>query len=80
MQTGDRRRSLPLRIVVGTIGAALTLAGFVGLFLPVIPGVVLLIPGLALLAGEFVWARRLLDGVRSRVPSPRSNGSGRDAA
>ncbi|MFP3913436.1 MAG: PGPGW domain-containing protein [Actinomycetota bacterium] len=41
--------------------------GLVGLVLPVMPGWLLIIPGLSLWAGEFVWAARLRDGARSRL-------------
>ena len=45
-------------------GGALVLVGLVGLALPVLPGTLLLIPGLLLLSTEFRWAQRLL--VRTR--------------
>lgn len=38
----------------------LLLVGLVGLLLPILPGWLLLIPGLLLLASHFHWARRLL--------------------
>jgi hypothetical protein len=63
-------RPLVKRIVVATLGATFALIGIAGLFLPLVPGLLFVLPGLALLAGEFVWARRLLDGVKSRVPLP----------
>jgi uncharacterized membrane protein YbaN (DUF454 family) len=60
-------RPLLLRIMLVIIGAALALLGLAGLFLPVIPGWLLLLSGLAILAGEFVWARRILDRARHRL-------------
>lgn len=39
------------------VGAALLLAGIVGLVLPIIPGVPLLLLGISILAGYFVLAR-----------------------
>lgn len=43
------------------------LGGVAGLALPIVPGWALIVGGLAVLAGEFVWARRLLDGARARL-------------
>jgi hypothetical protein len=48
------------RIAVTIAGFVLVLAGLAGLLLPIVPGWLLLIPGLALLATEYVWAQRLL--------------------
>ena len=45
-------------------GWLLVIAGLAGFVLPVIPGIPLLLGGLALLAGEYVWARRLLERVK----------------
>ena len=42
-------------------------AGLVGLALPILPGWVWLIPGLMVLAREFVWARRLLAWLKARL-------------
>lgn len=59
--------------------------GLVGLVLPVMPGWLLLIPGLSLWAGEFVWAARLRDGARDRLrrsvrPDSERPGGGEPAA
>jgi hypothetical protein len=48
-------------------------AGMVGWLLPIIPGWLLVIPGLLLLSKEFHWARRLLDWVRARLPKKSSD-------
>ena len=47
-----------------TAGIALLLLGLVGLFLPVLQGVLFLFSGLAILGAEFRWARDLLRRVR----------------
>lgn len=44
------------------------LIGLAGLFLPVLPGVVLIAAGLTLLARRFAWAERVVDGIKSRIP------------
>lgn len=48
------------RVAVTIAGFTLVLAGIAGLALPIVPGWLLIIPGLALLATEYVWAQRLL--------------------
>lgn len=55
------------QLVVAVIGGTVVL---VGVAMIVLPGpAILVIPlGLAILATEFVWARRLLDRVRGRRP------------
>ncbi len=50
-----------LRLVAGLV---LTLLGLVGLLLPILPGWLLLIPGLLLLGTHFHWPRRLLRFLR----------------
>ena len=42
--------------------------GLLGLALPILPGWVFVIPGLMILAREFVWARRLLQWLKDRRP------------
>jgi uncharacterized membrane protein YbaN (DUF454 family) len=43
--------------------------GVVGLFLPVLQGVLFLLVGLFILSSEYVWAHRLLQKVRNRFPT-----------
>lgn len=62
MNARTRWKSLPpwLRIVAG---AALVIFGIVGLFLPIVQGALLVALGLAALARDVPWIRRLLDWV-----------------
>jgi len=53
------------RIVVGLIGGTVLLIGIILLVTPG-PGTAVIIGGLAILATEFVWARRWLRKVRRR--------------
>lgn len=53
-------------------GFALLIVGFIGLFLPVLQGVVMIVAGLLLLSPEFSWARRLLDWLKARYKSFRA--------
>lgn len=62
-----RSAPLPLRLLRTSTGGFLVVMGLIGLFVPVMPGWLLIIPGLALLAREFVWARRLLDRARKQL-------------
>ena len=55
------------KIVIGVIGVALVLVGIAGLVLPILPGWLLIIAGLAVLRTEYVWARQLSDGARQRA-------------
>ena len=45
-------------------GWALVCVGLAGLVLPIIPGIPLLLAGLAILAPDYVWAQRSLDKVK----------------
>lgn len=56
-------RSFIVRSVIAFVGALLVAVGFVGLFFPVIPGIVLIASGLALLGRQYHWARTALDRV-----------------
>lgn len=42
--------------------------GILGIFLPILQGVLFLLIGLGLLSTEYVWARRLLEKLRARFP------------
>ena len=61
------------QIIVAVIGATVLLAG---IFMIVLPGpAVLMIPaGLAILASEFVWARRLLRKVKKLIENGGKGG------
>jgi uncharacterized protein (TIGR02611 family) len=55
------------KLLIGIVGFALLLVGLIGLVLPFLPGWLLIIAGLAILSTEYVWAKRLSDGARSRA-------------
>ena len=54
------------RLVVAVIGGTVLLMGVVMLVTPG-PGIVTILAGLALLATEFIWARRLLKRAREHA-------------
>ncbi len=51
------------------LGWVLLLLGLGGLFLPLLPGVPLVIAALVVLSREYDWAQRLLTRVRRHLPS-----------
>ena len=66
------RRPLIVRVILVVVGTILLLGGLIGLLLPIVPGWLMIIPGLAILGTEFVWARRLLDTAKARASDLRA--------
>ncbi len=64
---GQSPRPLFVRIALFVIGGVVLIIGVLGWFLPLLPGWLLVVAGLAILAREFPWARRLLDRARSQL-------------
>jgi uncharacterized protein len=56
------------RILVLIAGWGFIVLGILGLFLPVLQGVLFLFVGLIILSSEYVWAHRLLSRLRERFP------------
>jgi hypothetical protein len=56
------------RIVVVALGWIFVLGGIVGLFIPILPGVVLIFSGALMLSPQSTWLRRALDKCRLRFP------------
>jgi uncharacterized membrane protein YbaN (DUF454 family) len=56
------------RVLLLIVGWAFLLLGIVGLFLPVLQGVLFIIIGLGILSSEYVWAHHLLSKLRDRFP------------
>jgi uncharacterized protein (TIGR02611 family) len=48
------------RVIRIVVGFTVVVIGIVGLFLPVLQGIIMIIVGLAILGTEFVWAKRLM--------------------
>jgi uncharacterized membrane protein YbaN (DUF454 family) len=51
------------------VGWSFILLGVVGLFLPVLQGILFLAIGLIILSSEYVWAHHLLHKLRTRFPA-----------
>jgi len=56
------------RILALIIGWVFILFGIVGLFLPVLQGILFILIGLTILSTEYVWAHHLLAKLRQRFP------------
>lgn len=54
------------RVVVAVIGGTIILLGIVGMMVPIMPGFVFIPIGLAVLATEFLWAKRWLKQVKQK--------------
>lgn len=56
------------RILILIVGWAFILLGIVGIFLPVLQGILFLLIGLVILSSEYAWAHKLLTKLRERFP------------
>ena len=56
------------RIALIVTGWIFILLGIVGLFLPVLQGILFLLVGLVILSAEYHWARKLLERLHNRFP------------
>ncbi len=61
-------KSLAKRILLQILGWSFIVLGIVGLFLPILQGVLFILIGLVVLSSEYVWAHRLLTKLRGRFP------------
>ncbi len=57
------------RVALNAAGWALLILGIVGLFLPILPGVLLMVVALSLLSIEYAWARRWMGSLLHRFPA-----------
>jgi uncharacterized membrane protein YbaN (DUF454 family) len=56
------------RVLILIAGWSFILLGIVGLFVPVLQGVLFILVGLAILSSEYVWAHHLMTRLRQRFP------------
>lgn len=56
------------RALALSVGWGFIVLGIVGLFLPVLQGVLFLLIGLVILSSEYVWAHHLITRLRQRFP------------
>ena len=57
------------RVAFNAAGWALLMLGVVGLFLPILPGVLLMVIALSILSLEYAWARRWMSTLLHRFPA-----------
>lgn len=57
------------RVIVAVVGGTVVLIGVLLGPLPFVPAIVIIPAGLAILATEFIWARRLLKKVKDKAMS-----------
>jgi hypothetical protein len=65
---GIMRARLKRWAMLGT-GWFFIVVGIVGLFLPILQGVLFILIGLLILSSEYVWAHRLLEKLKQRFPT-----------
>jgi uncharacterized membrane protein YbaN (DUF454 family) len=56
------------RILLLVVGWIFIVLGVLGLFLPILQGVLFLLIGLFILSSEYVWAHQLLRKLREKFP------------
>ncbi len=56
------------RVLLLVAGWVFLVLGVIGLFLPLMQGVLFIVIGLLILSTEYVWAHRLLTRARERFP------------
>lgn len=56
------------RALILIVGWIFVLLGIVGMFLPILQGILFLVVGLLILSSEYVWAHQLLTKLRARFP------------
>jgi hypothetical protein len=57
------------RLALLGLGWLFILLGIAGLFLPVLQGILFLCVGIIILSSEYIWARRILEKLRTRFPA-----------
>lgn len=67
--SGDILQTKFKKITLLLLGWGFILLGVIGLFLPILQGVLFLMIGLLILSSEYVWAHRLLQKIRNRFPA-----------
>jgi uncharacterized protein len=55
-------------ILIQIVGWIFIVLGIIGLFLPILQGVLFLFIGLIILSSEYAWAHQVLEKLRTRFP------------
>jgi uncharacterized membrane protein YbaN (DUF454 family) len=56
------------RYFIICLGCGFVVLGVIGLFLPILQGILFLLIGFFLLSAEYAWARKIFDKLRRRYP------------
>jgi uncharacterized protein len=64
-----KRERMMKRLTLMVAGWVLLVVGAAGLFLPILPGVLLVLVALSILSVEYAWARRWVSALKRRFPS-----------
>ncbi len=56
------------KVLALVVGWAFLVLGVIGLFLPIMQGILFIMIGLTILSTEYVWAHHLLTKMRARFP------------
>lgn len=70
-EIGIARVQKPPRIAAVVLGSILLLGGIVGLFLPIVPGGLLIVVGALMLNPQCAWLRRALEKCQVQFPALR---------
>jgi uncharacterized membrane protein YbaN (DUF454 family) len=68
-EIGIAKVQKPPRIAAVVLGWALLLGGIIGLFLPIVPGGLLIVVGALTLSPQGSWLRRALENCQVRFPA-----------
>ncbi len=69
----SKKRWRPLRVLRIMAGLLLLLLGVIGLFLPILQGVLMILAGLAVLGRDLPWSRAIIERVASFLRRRASN-------
>lgn len=72
--TASRRRFRPWRVLRIASGFLLLVFGVIGLFLPILQGVLMILAGLAVLGKDLPWSRAITDRLAGFVRQRASRG------
>jgi uncharacterized membrane protein YbaN (DUF454 family) len=56
------------RLAVQVVGWGFIVVGIIGLFLPILQGILFILIGLIILSTQYSWAHRLMERIRARFP------------
>ena len=61
-------KALFKRLIVQLVGWAFVVVGIIGLFLPILQGILFILIGLIILSTQYSWAHGLMEKIRARFP------------